>query len=89
MLQCGASQCQPRLSHCSPAQLRLDCVHCAADSIPFVAITLLTSTEGMRGGETVLQKGDGTEMSVSFPKAGYLIVLQVHLLSHMRSLARL
>ncbi len=48
-----------------------------ADSIPFVAVTLLTPTEGMTGGETVLQKGDGSEMSVGFPQAGYLLVLQV------------
>ena len=32
----------------------------------------------MTGGETVLQKGDGSEMSVGFPQAGYLLVLQVH-----------
>ena len=31
----------------------------------------------MTGGETVLQKGDGSEMSVGFPQAGYLLVLQV------------
>jgi hypothetical protein len=49
-----------------------------ADSIPFVAVTLLTPTEGMTGGETVLKKGDGSEMSVGFPQAGYLLVLQVY-----------
>ena len=43
-----------------------------------MAVTLLTPTEGMTGGETVLQKGDGSEMSVGFPQAGYLLVLQVH-----------
>lgn len=57
----------------------LRCVVPDVDSIPFVAITLLTPTEGMTGGETVLQRGDGTELSVAFPQAGYLIVLQVPL----------
>ena len=42
-----------------------------------MAVTLLTPTEGMTGGETVLKKGDGSEMSVGFPQAGHLIVLQV------------
>ncbi|DBA98850.1 hypothetical protein WJX77_009641 [Trebouxia sp. C0004] len=55
------------------------------DSIPFVAVTLLTPTEGMTGGETVLKKGDGSEMSVGFPQAGYLIVLQGQ---HVRHLAK-
>lgn len=45
--------------------------------IAFPAVTLLTSTEGMTGGQTVLKKGDDSEMSVGFPQAGYLLVLQV------------
>jgi len=36
----------------------------------------------MTGGETVLKKGDGSEMSVGFPQAGYLIVLQVSSFIH-------
>lgn len=31
----------------------------------------------MKGGETVLQKGDGSELAFSYPQAGYLIVVQV------------
>ncbi len=70
-------QCLVDTTRTKTAQLYSEIEVVDADSIPFVAVTLLTPTDGMTGGETVLQKGDGSEMSVGFPQAGYLLVLQV------------
>lgn len=70
-------QCLVDNTRTKTAQLYSEIEVVDADSIPFVAVSLLTPTDGMTGGETVLQKGDGSEMSVGFPQAGYLLVLQV------------
>lgn len=46
------------------------------DSYPFVAIVMLSHPGAAQGGETAIQRGDGTILPIAFPAAGSCVVLQ-------------
>lgn len=54
--------------------------HC--DSYPFVCVVMLSETSGMVGGETRLQKADGSIVKVADPQRGYGTVLQGRYIRH-------
>lgn len=46
------------------------------DSYPYVAIVMLSDPGPGLGGETAIQRGDGTVLPIAFPTAGSCVVLQ-------------
>ncbi|KIW84889.1 hypothetical protein Z517_00277 [Fonsecaea pedrosoi CBS 271.37] len=53
------------------------------DSYPFVCVVMLSDTRNMKGGETEIQRGDGTTIKVRSPQMGGAVVLQGRHVSHM------
>ena len=45
-------------------------------SYPVVAIVMLSDPSGVVGGETAIQRGDGSVLPIAFPTAGSCVVLQ-------------
>ncbi|KAH8151949.1 uncharacterized protein LAJ45_03942 [Morchella importuna] len=58
------------------------------DSYPFVCVAMLSDTTDMIGGETVIQRGDGTFQGISQPSAGFATILQGGFVRHLALRAR-
>ncbi|KAG5355808.1 hypothetical protein CJU89_5520 [Yarrowia sp. B02] len=55
------------------------------DSYPFVCVLMVSDTNNMVGGETVIQKGSGEMVKVADPKMGHATILQGGYILHMAS----
>ncbi|OAG35480.1 hypothetical protein AYO21_10361 [Fonsecaea monophora] len=66
-----------------PAAAKESVVPWHRDSYPFVCVVMLSDTRNMKGGETEIQRGDGTTVKVRSPQMGGAVVLQGRHVSHM------
>ncbi|CAD6574289.1 MAG: hypothetical protein CYPHOPRED_005400 [Cyphobasidiales sp. Tagirdzhanova-0007] len=53
------------------------------DAYPFVAVTMLSDVTNMIGGETAIERGDGTIAKIRGPQLGWTTVMQGHYLKHL------
>lgn len=53
------------------------------DSYPWVCVAMVSDTSSMIGGETVIQRGDGTYVGISQPGMGSAMILQGGLVKHL------
>ncbi|KAJ5775685.1 uncharacterized protein N7511_000696 [Penicillium nucicola] len=58
------------------------------DSYPYVCVLMLSDTEGMIGGETYIQKGDGESQKVEGPQIGHAVMLQGGEVKHLAARAK-
>ncbi|KAJ5587695.1 uncharacterized protein N7459_003460 [Penicillium hispanicum] len=58
------------------------------DSYPYVCVLMLSETDGMIGGETYIQKGDGTSQKVEGPQIGHAVMLQGGEVKHLAARAK-
>lgn len=53
------------------------------DSYPWVCVCMLSDPEGMKGGETGLQKGDGSVVKMLGPGTGWAVMMQGGCINHI------
>lgn len=57
------------------------------DSYPYVCVVMLSDTNGMVGGQTYIQTGDGRAQEVEGPQLGYGVILQGGQVKHLAARA--
>ncbi|ETN44476.1 uncharacterized protein HMPREF1541_10146 [Cyphellophora europaea CBS 101466] len=57
------------------------------DSYPYVCVVMLSDTDGMVGGQTFIERGDGMAQEVKGPSLGYGVILQGGEVKHLAARA--